>query len=48
MNWVAVVITGAEERVKRGKGGRHQAALFYTDNGMVAFIRDTRLFEYLL
>ena len=35
-NWVTVVIAGAEERGKRGKEGRHQATLFYADDGMVA------------
>ena len=35
-HWVTGVITGAEERGERGKEGRHQDALFYADNGMVA------------
>ena len=35
-NYLTVVIAGADERDKRGQKGRHQAALFYTDNGMVA------------
>ena len=35
-HWVAVVIAGAEDWGKRGQEGRHQASLFYTDNGMVA------------
>ena len=35
-NWVTVVIAGVEERGERGKEGRHQAALLYTDDGMVA------------
>ena len=35
-NWGPVVIAGAEERGKRGQEGRHQAALFYADDGMVA------------
>ena len=30
------VISGAEERGERGKEGRHQASLFYVDDGMVA------------
>ena len=34
--WVTGVIVDMEERGKRGKEGRHQAALFYSDNGMVA------------
>ena len=33
---VAGVIADAEERGELGKEGRHQAALFYTDDGMVA------------
>ena len=32
---VTGVIADAEERGKLGKEGRHQAALFYADNGMV-------------
>ena len=35
-HWVTVVIAGAEERDERGKEGRHQASLFYADDGMVA------------
>ena len=35
-NWVAVVVAGAEEQGKHGKESRHQASLFYADNGMVA------------
>ena len=35
-HWVTGVIADIEERGKRGKEGRHQAALFYSDNGMVA------------
>ena len=35
-NWVTVVISGAKERDERGREGRHQAALFYADNSMVA------------
>ena len=30
------MIAGVEERGERGKEGRHQAALFYADDGMVA------------
>ena len=30
------VIADTEERGERGKEGRHKAALFYADNGMVA------------
>ena len=36
-HWGAVVIADAEERGKRGQEVRHQAALFYADNGVVAF-----------
>ena len=35
-HWVTVTVEGAEERGERGKEGRHQNALFYTDDGMVA------------
>ena len=35
-HWVAVVVEGAGERGERGQKGRHQNALFYTDDGMVA------------
>ena len=35
-NWVTVVIAVAEEQGERGQEGRHQAALFYADNVMVA------------
>ena len=30
------MVEGAEDQGERGQEGRHQAALFYTDNGMVA------------
>ena len=33
---MTVIIAGVEERGERGKEGRHQAALLYTDDGMVA------------
>ena len=36
MHWVTVVRAGAEERDERGQEGRHQAALFYAVDGMVA------------
>ena len=36
-HWVYVMVEGSEERGKRVKEGRHQNALFYTDDGMVAF-----------
>ena len=35
-HWVTGVISDAEERGELGKEGRHQAALFYADDGMVA------------
>ena len=35
-NWVKEVIAGTEEWGDRGQEGRHQAALFYADDGMVA------------
>ena len=35
-HWVTGVIVDAEERGELGKEGRHQAALFYADSGMVA------------
>ena len=35
-HWVTGVIAEAEAREELGKEGRHQAVLFYADNGMVA------------
>ena len=35
-NWLTVMVEGAEEWGDNGKEGRHQASLFYVDNGMVA------------
>ena len=35
-HWVTGVIADVEERGQMGKEGRHQAALLYTDDGMVA------------
>ena len=35
-NWEIVVVAGAEERGELEKEGRHQATLFYADDGMVA------------
>ena len=35
-HWVTMALNEAEKRGERGKEGRHQAALFYTDDGMVA------------
>ena len=34
-HWVTLVVKEAETRGGRGREGRHQAALFYTDDGMV-------------
>ena len=34
--WVTGIIANAEEWGNLGKEGRHQAALFYVDDGMVA------------
>ena len=36
LHWVTGVIADAEQRGERGKEGRHQDALFYADDGMVA------------
>ena len=35
-HWVAVMVEGAREQGERGKEGRRQNYLFYTDNDMVA------------
>ena len=35
-HWVTLVMTEAKKRGERGNEGRHQAALFYADDGMVA------------
>ena len=35
-HWVTLEVEEAEKRGERGKEGRHQADLFYADNGMVA------------
>ena len=35
-HWVTLAVEEAETRGGRGQEGRHQAALFYADNGMVA------------
>ena len=35
-HWVTLKVEEAEKRGERGKEGRHQAALFYADDGMVA------------
>ena len=35
-HWATGFIAGAEAQGERGKEGRHQAALFYADDGIVA------------
>ena len=35
-HWVTLAVEDAEKRGERGKEGRHQAALFYADDGMLA------------
>ena len=35
-HWVTLEVEEAEKRGDMGKEGRHQAALFYADNGVVA------------
>ena len=35
-HWVTMSMDNTEKRGERGEEGRHQAALFYADNGMVA------------
>ena len=35
-HWVKLSVEEAEKRGERGKEGRHQAALFYADDSMVA------------
>ena len=34
-HWVTMVLDKAEKRGERGDEGRHQAVLFYADDGMV-------------
>ena len=34
--WVTMTLDNAEKRGERGEEGRHQASLFYADDGMVA------------
>ena len=36
-HWAAMALAEAEKKRERGNEGRHQAALFYAYNGMVAF-----------
>ena len=35
-HWVTLLVTEAETRGESGREGRHQSALFYADDGMVA------------
>ena len=35
-HWVTMAMAEAEKRGEKGNEGRHQAALFYADDGMVA------------
>ena len=35
-HWVTMVLAEVEKRGERGNEGRHQDALFYSDDGMVA------------
>ena len=35
-HWVTIALDNAEKRGEKGEEGRHQAALFYADDGMVA------------
>ena len=44
-HWVTLAVEEAETRGGRGLEGRHQAALFYTDNGMVA-LSDPRWLQW--
>ena len=34
-HWVTIAVTEAETRGERGREGRHQATLFYVDDGML-------------
>ena len=35
-HWLTIAMTEAEKRGERGREGRHQSALFYVDDGMLA------------
>ena len=35
-HWLTIVLQEAERRGERGREGRHQAVLFYADDGMLA------------
>ena len=43
-HWVMVVVEGAEEWGENGQESRHQNALFYADDGMVA-LSDPQWFQ---
>ena len=34
-HWLTITVKEAEKRRERGREGRHQAALFYADEGML-------------
>ena len=36
LHWLTIAVQEAERRGERGREGRHQAALFYADDGMLA------------
>ena len=36
LHWITIAVTEAEKRGERGREGRHKAALFYADDGMLA------------
>ena len=44
-HWVMFSVDDTEKRGERGKEGRHQAALFYADDGMVA-LSDPRWLQW--
>ena len=35
-HWLTIAVKEAEKRGERGREGRHQAALFYANDGMLA------------
>ena len=35
-HWLTIAVKEAEKRGERGREGKHQAALFYADDGMIA------------
>ena len=44
-HWVTLAVEEAETQGERGREGRHQAALFYADDGMVA-LSDPRWLQW--